>query len=244
MSKTSIFYLLSIFLTCSSVVHGQIENNSLYEAFDKTVGKNNLGLNNGKIHLNNLRQANDTHRYFGVDKYQTGNVIYDHQEYTGISLKYDILNDVVISKVSGENNKIGIDLIREKTAAFYINGKKFVNLNFENPKAPTFVNGFYEDYSEGLKLALYTKFSKAKIEVLASDGVFYKFEQTIRYVVAYQGNYYRISSAKDMIRMLPEQEKNIEDYYGMNASMERTDKPMFMKDLIRYISNFLPTPTN
>jgi len=245
MLKPANLFLISILFTCfSTSIHGQTANNSLYEAFDKTVGKNNSGLNNGKIHLNTLRQINDTHRYFGIDKYRTGNVIYDNQEYTGVSLKYDVLNDVLISKVNGENNTIGINLIRDKTAAFYLDGKKFVNLNFGNPTVPSFVNGFYEEYTENSKLALFTKFSKTKVEVLQNDGVFYRFEQNIEYILGYQGNYYRINSAKDAIRILPEQEKNINDYYGMNAAMERTDKPMFMKNLIKYISNFLPTPTN
>src|SRR4051812_35062599 len=85
----------------------------LYETFDNQFGPQNLGINNGTVHLNNDRSDNKTHRYYIQANYLQGDVNYDGQLYSNAKLKYDIYNDVLVAKVSGENNTLGINLITE-----------------------------------------------------------------------------------------------------------------------------------
>ena len=216
---------------------------NLYAAFDNSVGVKNLGINNGTIHINNYKAINSTHRYFQEDKYYPGNVEYDGQPYLGLNLKYDIFKDILIAKIYGIGNSLGINLITEKTESFTIDGKKFVNLNFNQNKVPDFVKGYYEKFSDGGKLSLYIKYHKDAIEIL-EDVVYYKFEGKINFVIGYNNTFYKIDTQRDAEKALPDYEKQIGEYYQMNHDLEKSDKIQFMKDMIKYLNNFLVKETN
>lgn len=211
---------------------------ALYDRFDQTIGKSNLGLNNGTIHTNDLRSANDTHRYYNTDKYILGNVTYDGQPYNGVALQYDLLKDILIAKPEGEKSAIGINLITQKTAGFTLNGKKFVNLNYNNPAAAKFP-GFYEVDPAG-KTTLYTKHHKDNIEVLRTEGVFYRYELRQTFVFRFKDAFYRLNSQSDATDVFPDLKKNIREFYERNTALERSDMKLFYLTLLKHIDKSLP----
>jgi hypothetical protein len=208
---------------------------SVYEAFDNTIGRKNLALNNGTIHTNPFPSIDETHRYFGKNEYTSGSVFYDGQPYN-VSIKYDILKDFAIVKLDGENNQLGFNLISDKTQWFYIGDKKFVNLTAMSH--PQFVSGFYEETLAG-ELTLYTKHSKAQVEVLTNEKVFYKYYEKNEFVLRYNNQWYKIDSKKDLAEILTHFENEISDFSLMNSGLEKSDRNQFMKNLVRYINNLL-----
>ncbi|HMI07683.1 MAG TPA: hypothetical protein VK528_09075 [Flavobacterium sp.] len=236
---------LPFFLLAFAGIFGTYaQGNSLYDAFDEAVGKNNLGINNGTIHLNNLRSFDVTHRYYATDKYTLGGVNYDGQFYAGISLKYDILKDIVIAKIDNKNSNLGINLITAKTEFFEMNGKKFVNLNFNSINVPKFINGFYEEDRINNQIALYTKHHKDAIEVLTNNGVFYKFPLTNEFVVDYKSQYFRCNTRSDVAEVFPDLKKEIDSFYNQNTALEKENERLFLKNLLKSLSNSLPNETN
>lgn len=246
MKQTSRFFLAIIllhFLSSNSVFGQNSNNQSLYEYFDTVIGKQNLYLNNGTIHINNLRSSDKTHRYFNADQYVMGSIAYDGQPYTDVALKYDELDDIIIAKAQGENNTLGINLITEKTAYFKILNKTFVNLNYET-SAPKFVKGFYEEEVVSKNITFYTKYHKDNIEVLRSNGVFYKYEETKSYVFEYQNKLYDLRSKSDVIVAFPTLKKDIDAFYAKSSVLENGDKKLFYKTLLTNIGSWLANQTN
>lgn len=231
-------------LAIANFTHAQNGNETLlYGQFDNAVGKGNLGINNGSIHLNNLHSANKTHRYYGNDQYYTGTVVYDGQPYSAISLKYDLLKDVLVAKTPDAKSNININLITEKTEMFVLDGKKFVNLNFKS-KTPDFITGFYEEDRVGNAILFYTKHRKTAIEELRTSGIFYKYEEAYSYAFGYRNNLYRMASKGDALSAFPELQKEIDAFFERNTALERSDKKLFFLTLLKQISNSLPNDAN
>lgn len=211
--------------------------------FDQTIGRNNLGYNNGTIHINSLRSANDTHRYFNTDKYIIGTLVYDGQVYTDIPLKYDLLKDIAVAKIDGENNALGINLITHKTNYFQFGGKKFVNLNYQNAARPKFIEGFYEEDLLSDQFAFYTKHAKESSEVLRTNGVFYQYELSRKFVFQYQNVFYRLNSKGDVVSVFPQFEKEIDVFFERNTALANENLQLFYLTLLKQINDSLPKPT-
>jgi len=233
-------FLPALVLVGTIAVAQTADNTSLYTKFDNSVVKNNLGINNGTIHINAMRSADDTNRYYPADRYSIGTIVYDGQPYTGVSLKYDILKDVIIAKTADEKGNLGINLITEKTQWFTLNGKKFVNLNYDH-KSPKFTGYYEEDILTG-KLSFYTKYRKDNIEVLRNDGVFYKYAASNNFIFRYQNQLFPINSQSDATRAFPQLQKKISDFFERNTALERSDKKLFFMTLLKQLDNSLPTP--
>lgn len=231
-------FVLSAKLFGADAAFPQSADPLLYAKFDNMVGKKNTGLYNGTVHINTLRSADDSNRYYPADRYNPGNIVYDGQPYADVPLKYDLLKDVIIVKTADEKGNLGVNLITEKVKMFTLNGKKFVNINFEG-KAPKF-KGFYEEDVLTDKLNFYTKYRKSNIEVLRNDGVFYRYETSNNFVFKYQDTYYPINSQSDAIRIFPQLENEIQDFFARNTALERSDKKLFFMTLLKQLHNSLP----
>lgn len=234
------FEIISIFFLCLSLnLYSQNKtDNSLYDWFDDNVGNKNLGINNGTLHINYLKSINTTHRYFGQDQFRLGNLIYDNQTYTNVNLKYDILKDVLIAKIDGQSNSLGINLIKDKTEEFSIDGKRFINLNFQNSTQPQFVKGYYEIFPVDNNLELYIKYHKDAVEILKTDGVYYRFEIATTFLIRNNDNYYEINDQKDLIAILPKYANEINEFYLMSRDSKKSDEIQFMKNLMKYLNNY------
>ncbi len=237
--RTMVFLLLSLGLGFSLKAQ---QSQSLYSYFDRSVGLKNLGINNGPIHQNPFRVSDQSHRYYGNDKYILGDVIYDGQPYADENLKYDIFKDVLVVKINDPNNLLGIDLINAKTESFVLDQKTFVNLD-RLAKKPGFVKGYYEIYRPESPIALYIKYRKDQIEVLRSDGLFYKYQNAFDFVIAYQGNFHKINDERDLARIFPSHDSAIRDYAYVNRDTQLSNPPQFMKIMADYVNNLIQKDT-
>jgi hypothetical protein len=241
-SKKIVFPVILLLFSHLLRAQGKTDG-SLYTYFDNAVGLTNLGINNGTIHLNPYKPYDRSHRYHVSENYFPGSVFYDGQLYPNENLRYDIFKDVLVVKVSGQNNSTGINLIPEKTKYFTLNNKIFANLTYAQ-KTPEFVKGFYEEYSADTPVTLYTKYHKDRIEVLTIEGLQYKYEFTSDYIFRYKGNFYKIKNADSFSDVFPANEKSIKDYYDTGRELEKTDRTQFMKNMVNHINNFLTRETN
>jgi hypothetical protein len=207
------------------------------EWFDYKVGQQNLDINNGKLLLNYDKILNKVDRFY-FREYQSGTVIYDNQVYYNLILNYDLLNDDLILKPSGESDKNPIILNKSKVKSYSINQKNYINLSYGNSTLPEFINGFYEENFKESKIIYYIKHVKNKKNLINDSNLYDDFISNRYYFIFYKNTYHEISSRKDVIEILPEYKKIINEYYSNNSN-EKSDKSKFLKDLIFYLNTII-----
>lgn len=251
--KNIILLLLGLFLSITPI-YSQTSNNtiSIYNWFDQTLGKENLAIYNGPRHVNYYRTLDNSHSYYVSGNYSSGDVTYENQTYSNLDLKYDVNNDILVFKPTGEFDYMGICLIKERTAGFSIYNKKFININYNNPKCPPFMNGYYQEIVFSKINVLYIKHHKTRTKVIdtktISDGVNQPTTDSFRdkneFVLKYKDVYYKLNSKSDVIKIFPEHKSIIKNYYSNNVQLEKSDNKVFIENLIKEINNYLPNELN
>lgn len=248
LSNTKIhFQALFLMLTLSTGFVGNCQQNtqdSLNDWFDNIVGKENLGINNGSVHINRYVTIRGNHNYYLTDKFIKGDVVYDNQFYKNVDLKYDTYNDILIIKSYGEYNYLGLDLIPEKTQSFIINGKTFLNLSYNTASNPKIIKGFYEADLTGGPIAFYVKHHKGNKKIIRDQAIYDEFEENNEFTINHLGVFYKITSSKDLVAIFPKLENKINDYYFMQQQTRKTNEKEFMKNLIQTLNTILLKETN
>jgi hypothetical protein len=251
-NKSIFLILFGLFLQIYTVRSQSSNTTSLNSWFDKTIGKSNLDLYNGPRYVNLYRTLDKSHSFYLTNDYSKGDLNYQNQNYHNLDLKYDVNNDILVLKANGEYDYLGISLIKEKTAYFTLNNKRFVNINFNNPTCPIFMNGYYEELTFSKTNTLYIKHHKTKTKVIdtkrISDGTNLassdEFRDKNEYILKYKDVYYKISSKSDIIKIFPEYKSDIRKYYNSNSQLEESDKNVFLENLIKRINNLIPNEAN
>lgn len=232
-----IVFLLSAF----QGIKAQNNNNeALYNWFDHQLGGENLAINNGTLHLNYDRAIDNEHRYYNSNTFTKGQVSYDGQTYSDVSLKYDIFNDVLILNPSGENENLGVNLTKESVSDFRINGRKFINFNLKKILPEGFSEGYYEENVSGNKFTFYIKHHKEGIQLIRNESLLVSYDIRDEFVIYYKNNFSKISSKKDIIKLFPNYKDKIKDFYFMNKKVVKEDKAQFMENLMKHINQLLP----
>ncbi len=238
---------LILILCISSIplkLSAQINNDqSIYNWFDTKVGKENLDLNNGTPHLNPYKTVGDNNMYYISDKFSKGDVRYDNQTYYDVNLKYDIFKDELILNPFGESENIAIVLIQQKIESFTINDTKFVKIEKKENNLPEFSTGYYEEKKLATDFIFYIKYHKDIQKGINDNGVFYSFKENDSFFIDLKNKTYQIKSKNDIIRLFPEQKKQINAFYFMNTEIQKSDLNEFMKKLMKYINDSITIQT-
>jgi hypothetical protein len=245
--------LLVLLTTTTFKTYSQANSEiSLYTKFDSIVERKNLEINNGPRHINHYRTINKSHSYYFTDKFILGEALYNKQYYYDIELKYDVNNDQLVLKPMDEYNYLGIILSKEKTASFTINKKKFVNLNYDNPSVPEYINGYYQEIIIGNTLLFYIKNLKTRKKIIdnkqlsdvAEQVTYDEFTDKNTYYIKYNNAYYSINSKKEIITIFPEKKKEIKEYYSKNSELEQSNKELFLENILKLITSLPVNKSN
>lgn len=233
--KTLIFLILfGLFLNIN--VHSQSTNDvAIYNWFDTTVGKDNLDINNGIPHTNPFRTIDDNNLYF-IDKYEKGTLTYDGQIYYNVKLKYDVYRDILALNPENESDNIGINLIKNKVESFTIQDKNFVKIDKKIAAVPEFTSGYYEEIKT-TGFTFYIKHHKDQQKVIIETTLYYHFKENNSFFIDLNNTVYLIKGKNDIIKLFPEQKKQINGFYLMNRELRNSDLNQFMKNLMKYIAN-------
>lgn len=237
-SHFSVFFLFSLLLSGNHFIIAQTSSEIISKAFDQTIGKENLEISNGTVHVNEFRILNNKHNYYPSDAFEKGNITYNNQDYIDLDLKFDIYKDILIYKPQ-PSDEISINLIKEKIAAFTLNKRKFVYLNqLLHPLSP--INtGYYEENFIGKKFAFYIKHHRDKRDVYKESSIFQEFDDNYEYYIKKDGAFYTITSKKDIIKLFPNHKRKINDFYAAFRKTEKENEPMFYEKLMVYLNNSL-----
>lgn len=225
---TSILLLTTHFIHAQTVAEGKV-----YETYDNIIGVENTGLFNGTEFTDLFLNTNGTYRYFKGYDYVRGAVSYNGELYSNVLLKYDLLEDNLITHSEGKLSVFNVKLIPDFVTSFSIYNRNFVKLVDMNLPLPG--NGFFEEAYLGNQFKLYIKHSKRKKDKALNSGVQYQFSINNYYLLKVDGNYAVINSIKDLRRALPEREDDIRKYYKSYKKRYKSNPDNFMIKLITHL---------
>lgn len=234
------YFLFSLLFFLTINLQGQNESTkSIHDWYDTKIGHENLDINSGRILLNYDKILNENDRFL-FESYQYGSVIHNGQLYNNLLLNYDINNDDLIIKPTGENDKMPIILNKTKIQSFKINNINYVNLSFNKPSIENEISGFYAEIIKTEGLLFYVKHYKFKRKLIIDNTVYDDFLKKTYYVLFLKNQYYTITNKKSVITIFPEFKQIINDYYSNNNKIEKSNKIKFFEGLI----NTLQTKIN
>lgn len=237
--KKNIFLILFGLFLNIYVIQSQTTNDiNIYNWFDKTVGKDNLDINNGIPHINPYRSLNDSYLYL-INQYELGKLSYEGQNYYDVKLKYDIYRDILVLNPDGQPENIGINLTQNKVESFSIKDKNFIKIEKKNETIPEFATGYYEVTKIAPDFTFYIKHRKDIQKTVAENGIFYSFKENSLYFIDLKNKISLVKGKNDIIKLFPEQKKQINGFYLLNRELKQSDSNQFMKNLMKYISNSL-----
>ncbi len=175
--------------------------------FDNKMGDTNIDLSNG---LEVIEQypgyPSGSHKYFSSRYFTNGNINYLGQDFYGISMAYDVLEDKVIAKVGDNKNIYVIQFLSNRVNSFTIHSTNFVRINDVN------INGFFELMKETIGLKLYRKHKKLANgrDVYGNETAAFTFEDVKpEYVIEFKNNFRVIKEKSDLYELFPNIQKQI-----------------------------------
>jgi hypothetical protein len=241
--KRHLLLLLGIFLNIYNI---QSQTSSViftYNWFDKVIGTENLDINYGPLYTNPYKTLGDNSMFLVNDKYSLGKISYEGQMYYDAKLKYDIYRDILVLNPAEESEQVGIYLNKEKVDSFTLLNKFFIKINKEQYNFPGFPTGYYEASIYNEDIVFYIKHQKNMIKKIKDDYSYYHFTDNNSYFLDYKKTLYSIDKKGDLIKIFPNQKKQINEFYSTNRSLKKNDVDSFMKNLIKTISNSLSNYT-
>lgn len=217
--------IFTFFLLLNTSLYSQ---DKIEEFFDNAVGKDNLSLSNGKLFTNNYKTTEINQFFFPT--YSIENITYKNQDYSNITLKYDLYRDIVIYRPYGNSENFGIELIQENVNSFTINNSKFVKLS-------GIYKGYYEEKISGNKISLYIKHKKEIRDLVKNKLVYYNFILKNEYVIQYKNEFFTIKNKKDLVDIFKENKNEIADFFKRNSNLFNENRTLFFENLVKQLEN-------
>ncbi len=193
----------------------------------------NTGLYNGTEFNDPFLNTDGTYRYFNGFDYTKGFLEYNGQQYANVSLKYDLLEDNLLTRSNDNLSIFNVKLIPEFVNSFSIYNHNFVRL--DNTNLNIAGNGFFEVGHLGNEISLYIKRAKRKKDKPLKTGVQYKFSENTSYVLKHNGVYNVVGKAKDVWEIIPEKEAQIREFSKTYKTISKSNPDSFMIKLIQYL---------
>ncbi len=229
------------------------ELNDHFTWFDAVIGQGNTDIYNGIVYREKYKTEENNHKFFLLNEYRLGNLVYNHQTYYNVNMKYDLYEDELVVKLPNKSFNIFIKLTKENINEFSIKDfrsnrsskeHRFItNSLFDNNEQES-VLGFYEVIDKTSRITLLKKHHKRRKEYIKDLYLFSKFSSNNYFAVVYENKIYKIESKKDLIRVFPNMEKEISAFYKQERKLLKADKGTFFTILLKNIEkNTINTDT-
>ncbi|MCG2418950.1 hypothetical protein K8089_07935 [Aequorivita sp. F47161] len=226
------FFTLLFFLTFCLHAQNQLDDR-VYKTYDALVGQDNTGLYNGTEFTDLFLNTDGSYRYFNAFDYTKGSVTYKGQYYVNVLLKYDLLEDNLLTRSEDNLSIFNVKLIPQFVNSFSIYNRHFVRLTDTNLNLSG--NGYFEVAVLGNDLELYIKHTKKKKDKALKSGIQYRFSEADFYILKSDGKYNIVSSPRDMRKILPQKEEEIKSYYKTYKKRYKSNPNVFMANLVKYL---------
>jgi len=236
--------LLIAALLCFTIIpkvksQSNIPLNKSHSLFDKITGIDNTDLFNGVIYNETFRNTEQSHVFFNSPKFSPETITYNSQTYYNVMLKYDIYNDILLTKLNEEKSYLNVQLISDKVGSFTIDTHKFINTTISNQLKTLEIFGFMEEAYEGEDLKFYIKHRKKPKRSLEKRMVDANFIKDNIYILLYNNSFYRIKSIKDVKRIILNKSEDIKSIQRQYKYLQKNDTDNFMTLFFNQLDNRL-----
>lgn len=207
----------------SSLVSGAAAYTKFY--YNQKRG-NQSSIYNGLLHYSYSSDIQGN-AYFLTDSFQRGTVVYENIVYENILMNYDVVTDQLVI-TANEQKSLPLSLFGPRVKEFSFSGLNFFYEDEKNDIATSLPKGFYQELAKGRATAI-CKTTKIIYETIDNNGVLRKFEQQKRYYILKNSHSYFIKNRKDLLNILSDQKKRIQEFM-------RKEKLVFRKNKQRTIS--------
>ena len=189
----------------------------------------NQNLINGRI-WRNLYSQIEGNQFLFSSEFLSGSLTISGKRFTGVSLKYDILNDEILTPVDpGGILQLNKERVDSFSLLFQDRIFKFIKTQFDSVKSS---KNYYCVLYQG-KTAFYLKFTK-KIDKLTIDGGNEKFYQFARIYFVKNNIVYLINNKGDLLKALIDKKELLKLYIKKNRLSCSEKDPESFIPVIRY----------
>jgi hypothetical protein len=173
------------------------------ELYENTVKANN-GLYNGRSYV--WKDYTDIqHPFYKINDWQEGDVIYNGQSYHKVNFLYDLVNDWLITEVSGQP----IVLVKDKLSKFSIGDKEFIHLT--DTAKRNLQSGIYEVNYAGPSQIL-IKHIKDYAEKVADGKILVLFHSKDYFYVLHGGTYLPFRRKNTFLNIFSDKKSELKAY--------------------------------
>jgi hypothetical protein len=222
-----VFLFAGIFQTHTSYAQTRQEDSIFYQsALAHTVSfyYNQLGdqsqIFNGSVYSAYGFTFREGSPYFLSDKFGNGSVIYDGILFDSLSLIYEDLRELVITKDQG----LLLQLISERISGFTVSGHHFIRLMADSLNRGITRTGFYEILYPGTSRVLKKTFKNMREVASVYEGLIRYVDESNDYYIKTGNIYKRVKSKTDFIESFPDHQKDIQHFIKKNKLNFHRDK--------------------
>ncbi len=203
-------------------------NKLFYSLFDTSISNVNTKLSYGTAYKERyIKKTQKNHNFFRTSKFKKGSINYRNEYFYDVAIKYDLVNDIAILKISNLDQHISIVPEKNLIKSFQIDEISFVNTN---------KYGFLEEILVQKEFSILKKHQKTSKENIDDNYVYHTFKKKKdQFVLFYKSNYYPINSKSDFKKIFPEKKKIISKIFSKNKSLLKNDFKNFVLKLINGI---------
>ncbi len=228
--KKKLIVIFSLFSIHIALSQEKNVNNRMFSFFDKTIGANNTKLSYGTVFKEKYRRKlPQNHNYFKEELFTKGNITYRGENFYDVDIKYDIVDDFLVTKIINHQRQISIIPEKSLVSYFKINGHTFINTNNSNI-------GFLEQLVVSDTFSVLKKHRKTSKENKDRKYRYYTFKKKKdQYYVYYKDIFYPVSSNKDFVKIFPNDKKEITKFFKQNRFLLRNDFTNFVTKLMKQL---------
>ena len=168
------------------------------------------------------------HPYFLSDIWTIGSVAYRGSLYHEVRLLYNLEQDKLI--IPSEAGLVKIELQPEQVDSFNIGGHRFLHVCAHKFRAGNLRCGYYEVVVEG-SANLFVKRLK-NIQTQVGQKVEMYVVQKSQYYLGKEGNFTQVNSQKELLRLLSDQKKELQQFIKRNRIRYRRQPEAAMARII------------
>lgn len=177
-----------------------------------------IGLENTTLILGTYQDVQfgtlKNHPFYSGYSWQTGDVTYRGQKFTGVYMMYDTFQDLLLIKHPNlAYASQPICLFQDQVSEFDLKGHHFENLGNQ---ADPFPQGFYDILYDGKVIDLLVKRIK-KSETKSNHTSTQSFVENDIYLVRYEGIFYKYKGRGILKKLFPEFKKEISSHIRENS---------------------------
>lgn len=176
-----------------------------------TVYANTVGVNqhiyNGAEYIDYDHRINGN-PFFEKKSFAGGSIMYDGVLYNNVQIIYDIWRDDVVIK---NHNNLPLLLVKEKVAAFNIEGHHFIKITADSLTEKLGLSGFYNVLYNG-NVKLFAKRKKVIDEKITSQSSESSFLQKNEYYILNNSVFFAVADKRSVLSALSDQKPTLQKY--------------------------------